>query len=126
MLRSGFPPFSKCIVAPTAAMVDSRCPVRLQMQLIGEEESDELEDTDVARRPRIARIVHMTTEAEVEAHMVRHANYRNWCPDCVAGRGVSHQHRASKNEKLGREFSLDYAFMTAEEVGEDMRPVLIR
>ena len=37
-------PFSKCIVAPTAAMVDSRCPVRLQMQLTGEEESDELED----------------------------------------------------------------------------------
>ena len=37
-------PFSKCIVAPTAAMVDSRSPVRLQMQPTGEEESDELED----------------------------------------------------------------------------------
>ena len=67
----------------------------------------------------------MPTKAEVDAHMVLHADYRDWCPDCVAGRGVSHQHWTSKNEKLGREFSLDYAFMTAEEVGEDMCPVLI-
>ena len=35
---------SKRIVAPAAAMVDSRCPVRLQTQLTGEEERDELED----------------------------------------------------------------------------------
>ena len=35
---------SKRIVAPATAMVDSRCPVRLQTQLTGEEERDELED----------------------------------------------------------------------------------
>ena len=39
--------------------------------------------------------------------------------------GISHQHRTSKNEKLGREFSLDYAFMTTEDIGEDMCPVLV-
>ena len=84
-----------------------------------------MKDEEIARCPRIARRPQMPTKAEVDAHMVLHADYRDWCPDCVAGRGVSHQHRASKNEKLGREFSLDYAFMTAEEVGEDMCPVLI-
>ena len=35
--------FSKRIVAPATAMVDNRCPVRLQTQLTGEEERDELE-----------------------------------------------------------------------------------
>ncbi len=62
---------------------------------------------------------------EYDAHMTLHADYRDWCPDCVAGRGISHQHRASRNERTGREFSLDYAFMTAEDVGEDMCPVLV-
>ena len=67
----------------------------------------------------------MPTKAEVDARMIFHAGYRDWCPDCVAGPGVSHQHRASKNEKLGREFILDYAFMTAGEVGEDMCPIFV-
>ena len=69
--------------------------------------SDEIEDEEVARRLRIARRPQMPAKAEVDAHMVLHAEYRDWCPDCVAGRGVSHQHRASTNERLGREFSLD-------------------
>ena len=34
----------KRTVAPTTAMVDNKCPVRLQTQLTGEEERDELED----------------------------------------------------------------------------------
>ena len=43
-LSAFFTHFSKCIRAPTAAMVDSRCSVLLQAQFTGEEESDELED----------------------------------------------------------------------------------
>ena len=85
----------------------------------------ENDDENLARQPRIARRPHAPTKAEVVAHMTLHAEYRDWCPHCVHGRGISHQHRTSKNEKLGREFSLDYAFMTAEDVGEDMCPVLI-
>ena len=67
----------------------------------------------------------MLTKAEHDVHMTLHADYRDWCPDCVAGRGISHQHRSSKKERPGREFSVDYAFMTAEDVGEDMCPVLV-
>lgn len=67
----------------------------------------------------------MSTKAEYDAHMTLHADYRDWCPDYVAGRGISHQHRASNNERTGREFSLDYAFITAEDVGEDTCPVLV-
>ena len=45
MCRSFFLRWCKRTVAsPSTAMVDNRCPVRLQTQLAGEEESDELED----------------------------------------------------------------------------------
>ena len=43
----------------------------------------------------------------------------------VAGRCMSHQHRNSKNERTSGEFSLDYASMTAEDVAEDICPVLV-
>ena len=85
----------------------------------------EADDEDAARRPRIARRTRTPTKAEVKAHMTVLAEYRDWCPDCVHGRGVSYQHRSSKDEKPGRELSIDYAFMTAEDVDEDMCPVLV-
>ena len=89
------------------------------------EESVIEEGTEESRRPRIAKRFQMPTKAEYDSHMTLHADYRDWCPDCVAGRGISHQHRASRNERAGTEFSLDYAFMTAEAVGEDLCPVLV-
>ena len=87
------------------------------------EESVIEEETEESRRPRIAKRPQMPTKAEYDAHMTLHADYRDWCPDCVATRGISHQHKASRNERTGREFSLDYALMTAEDVREDMCPV---
>ena len=86
------------------------------------EESVIEEETEESKRPRIAKRHQMPTEAEYDSHMTLHADYRDWCPDCFAGRGISHQHRASMNARIGREFSLDYAFITAEDVGEDMCP----
>ena len=47
---------------------------------------------EVARRPRIARKLQMPTKAKVDAHMTLNADHRELCPDCVAGRGGSHQH----------------------------------
>ena len=85
----------------------------------------EAEIEEASRDPKVARRPNTPTKAQVEAHMTLHADYRDWCPHCVYGRGISHHHASSKGEKLGNEFSLDYAFMTAEEVGEDMCPVLV-
>ena len=62
----------------------------------------ENDEDNLARQPRIARRPHAPTKAEVVAHTILHAEYRDWCPHCVHGRGISHQHKASKNEKLGR------------------------
>ena len=74
-------------------------------------------EDEEARHSRVVRRPQVPTTAEVKAHMTTHAEYRDWCPDCVHGRGVSHQHKSSQGEKMGREFSLDCAFMTAEEIG---------
>ena len=57
------------------------------------------EETEESRRPRIARRFQTPTKAEYHSYMTLHADYRDWCPDCVAGRGISHQHRSSKNER---------------------------
>ena len=62
---------------------------------------DEIENEE-ARCPRIARRPQTPTKAEVEAHMTLHAEYRDWCPHCVHGRGMSRQHRNKGSEKLGR------------------------
>ena len=46
--------------------------------------------------------------------MTFHAEYRDWCPDCVHGREASHEHRRANGETLGSEVISDYAFMTSE------------
>ena len=48
------------------------------------------------------------------AHELHHADYRDWCDHCRAGKGVSHQHKSSSNDNEDAELSVDYAFMTKE------------
>ena len=49
------------------------------------------EDTEVAaRNPRVIRRPTAPTKAMVLAHELHHAEYRDWCEHCVAGKGVSH------------------------------------
>ena len=55
-------------------------------------------DDDVARNPRVARVPAAPTKAMILAHEVHHADYREWCAHCVAGKGVSHKHRTSDRE----------------------------
>ena len=74
------------------------------------------EGSQEARRPRVARIFQMPTKAEYDVHLPLRADFTDWCRDCVAGRGISHQHKSSRNERT---------FMTAEDVGEDTCPVLV-
>ena len=105
-------------------------------------EGDRMEGQDTeaegnaARDPRVARAPAAPTKAMITAHEVHHADYREWCPHCVAGKGVSHQHRRSSDEeKSGIEFCMDYAFMTedgnvgyAEDIGGDstgLSPVIV-
>ena len=63
----------------------------------------------------------------MEEHLPTHLPYQNWCPHCVAGRGIIWRHATSKEdrEKLGVTISIDYCFMSPEEVEKDTCPILI-
>ena len=70
-------------------------------------------DEDItARDPNVARRPTKPTQEMIQAHELHHADYRDWCDHCRAGKGVSHQHRSSVNDNEDAEFSVDYAFMT--------------
>ena len=93
-----------------------------------EEESGDPGEADESRKPQVARRPVTPSKAEVESHLPLHVEYRSWCPHCVAGRGISMQHRQNTTEgpsELGITISLDYCFMTAEERDQDMRATLI-
>ena len=75
---------------------------------------DKEEENDEARKPRVPRRPLAPTKQEIEEHEVTHLPPRDWCPHCVAGHGISNQHRISqdKDEKaIGITVGLDYCFM---------------
>ena len=72
------------------------------------------DDANAARDPRVARRPDVPTKAMVLAHELHHAEYRDWCEHCVAGKGVTHPHRSSEKNLEIAEFSIDYGFMTSE------------
>ena len=85
-------------------------------------------EPEETRKPQIARRPNAPTKAEIEEHLPLHLEYRSWCPHCVAGKGISNQHRQNldgHSGELGSTVSLDYCFMTANEEEEDMRAILV-
>ena len=88
---------------------------------------DEAAEAQESRVPRVAKRPYTPTKAEVEEHLPLHIEYRSWCEDCVAGKGISHQHRMnveSEEEKLGITISMDYCFFSAEDKASGLRPIL--
>ena len=63
---------------------------------VGREEEDIQENA--ARDPKVARRPVMPTKAMVLAHELHHADYRDWCDHCRAGKGVAHKHKTSEND----------------------------
>ena len=63
----------------------------------------------------------------VEEHSRTHSDYRDWCPDCRAGKstGLHHRRGDPDEEKLGATISVDYAFQLKEEQEDDLIPVLV-
>ena len=101
----------------------------------GDADRDELPEVDAdgieeeenrAIIPRVARRPVAPTKAELEEHFPLHLEYREWCEHCVAGKGMSAQHRQhiGEKEELGFTIDVDYAFMTPEKEDDDMCPVV--
>ena len=67
------------------------------------------------------------TKEMVEEHNRTHAEYRDWCPHCQAGKSTGLHHRRGdlEEEKVGVTISVDFAFRLKEEQEDDLIPVLV-
>ena len=66
------------------------------------------------------------SQREIDEHNLTHANYRSWCPWCVAGRRPNTQHR-SQADQPPREvpaLHLDYCFL-GDEAEDDRQTALV-
>ena len=97
------------------------------VEVADEEAMDVAHGDDEARRPRIARRPLAPTKEMVEEHNGTHAEYRDWCPHCRAGKstGLHHQQGDPDEGKLGVTVSVDFAFRLKEEQEDDLIPVLV-
>ncbi len=66
------------------------------------------------------------TAAEIRAHRVSHLPFRDWCPECVAGRAKDWPHRQQKEteELTIPEINMDYCFIR-DEPGDEYSVVLV-
>ena len=68
---------------------------------------DELEEDVVP--PRVHIDPGQPTDRDVEEHRdAAHLPYRNWCPECVSGRGTGEQHRKRPEESKVPTIAFDY------------------
>ena len=76
---------------------------------------------------RPMRAPHEPTKEEIEEHYASgHANYRAWCPHCVAGKGKAEAHRELQAERdhAVPTVSCDYMFMGTEKGRAETAPQL--
>ena len=119
-----------------AAVVDEDALKREEIVLPeGEEEGDyqsATSDEDV-EKPRVMRKPKQPTRAEIEEHEATHMPPRDWCPDCVRGRGISNQHRkhrphiqdaAVRGEATIPTTSIDYTFIGTRNIRDGRNPHL--
>ena len=99
-------------------------PAELDADIEATEEELGQEET---RRPIIARRPLAPTKEMVEEHSRTHAEYRDWCEHCRAGKstGLHHRRGDPTEEKIGVTISVDYAFRLKEEQEDDLIPVLV-
>ena len=69
------------------------------------------------RKPKVARIPRAPTAQEWDDHMSHHAEFRDWFPWCVQGKGIPRHHVQDPEdvEKLGVTISLDLTFVNSVE-----------
>jgi len=65
----------------------------------------------------------LPSRAEIEEHRLTHLPYRNWCEQCVKGRGIERGHfRAERDPDAVAEVHVDYCFPC----GAGKKPVSVR
>ena len=85
-------------------------------------------EQDGSRQPRVTKAPAAPTQKEKDEHYPLHIKFKSWCPYCVAGQGISDQHRSlpdGHGNCVGITVSMDYCFMTDDEKVEGTPPVLV-
>ena len=83
---------------------------------------DEMQDTPIEEDTETTKARGFKQPAkptcrEVEEHELTHAEFRDWCEECVKGKGRKDQHRRTAEEKEENSdtistFSIDYMYLT--------------
>ena len=79
------------------------------------EEIFEGEAEDMAPK-RISPDPGLPTEGEVDDHAVDHILFREWCQECVAGRGTGEQHRSREGRHAVPTIAFDYLCVTNKKI----------
>ena len=78
------------------------------------------QETEEGEDAKGAIIPTRPTKEEYDRHPLKHWPYREWCPFCVKGRGMSNLHQSRKGEvSTVPVVSMDYMFMSEASGKED-------
>ena len=81
---------------------------------------DEEETENHPEAPRIAKIHHKPTQAEIDEHEVTHYPWRAWCSCCVRGAAVNDPHHRIKDRiRTKPAISVDYSFLSSSGQAEE-------
>ena len=94
-IRNPVRPRENCVefAETETKMNDDMGPARGEVHPVADEDGLREEEAQEALRRTPARL---PSEEEVRAHNVSHLPFRDWCPDCVAGRAKDWPHRSWK------------------------------
>ena len=64
---------------------------------------------------------HDPTADEIKEHMMTHIPFRDWCPHCCKGKGISTQHRKEidRQDEVVPTVSIDYAYTIGDDEARD-------
>ena len=70
-------------------------------------------DEDEAQSAGVQKTPMLPSQSEIDEHNLTHLPFRNWCPFCIRGRGLSSGHfaRRTVDEQQIPTISVDYCFM---------------
>ena len=70
--------------------------------------------------------VYLPSHEEIEEHNINHLPFRDWCPYCVKGKGVSAAHSKRKREETQVPvIAIDYMGLERREPGEGENPIIV-
>ena len=83
------------------------------------------DDRSVVRVSTPVPAPYQPSKKELERHNLTHADYKGWCPHCVAGRRPNSQHRRqSGGTRKGPLFCADYAYLRDERDDDLLTPMI--